>query len=137
MFTCRGQKMASLMQSSEGRPIQIGAWLRQLRVGRKLIVRKVAAAVGMDMAHLSKVELGDRLPTQEQAASLARFYDIPPYEMEAARMAGKFLRDLRDHPAAPRALEIVQESAAAFGVGKSVNTRRNIKRKSNPKRVEA
>lgn len=34
-------------------------------------------------------------------------------------MAKKFLRDLLDHPAASRVLEIVQESAAAFGVNQN------------------
>ncbi len=94
---------------------EFGSWLRELRAARGLVLREVAAAVAMDMAHLSKIELGDRLPTPEQTARLAHFYEIPASEMEAARVAGKFLRDLRDNPAASRALEIVQESAAAFG----------------------
>jgi len=119
----------------------MGPWLRRLRTERQLVLRQVAAAVDMDMAHLSKVELGDRLPTQEQASALAHFYDIPPYEMEAARMAGKFLRDLQDHPAAPRALEIVQESAAAFTVRKSARngskTPGNSPNRTNRKKVEA
>lgn len=97
----------------------MGPWLRRLRTERQLVLRQVAAAVDMDMAHLSKVELGDRLPTPEQTARLAHFYEIPASEMEAARMAGKFLRDLRNNPAASRALEIVQESAAAFGAKKN------------------
>ncbi len=135
--------MASRKQSnkSESSPFQMGPWLRRLRTERQLVLRQVAAAVDMDMAHLSKVELGDRLPTQEQASALAHFYDIPPYEMEAARMAGKFLRDLQDHPAAPRALEIVQESAAAFTVRKSARngskTPGNSPNRTNRKKVEA
>lgn len=111
--------MASLDQSNMPIPLELGPWLRCLRTEKKLVLRQVAAAVDMDMAHLSKVELGDRLPTQEQATALAHFYGIPPDEIEAARMAGKFLRDLRGHPAASRAIELVQESAAAYGIGKS------------------
>lgn len=104
---------------SEQCPFQFGSWLRQLRLAKGLVLREVAAAVAMDMAHLSKAELGDRLPTPEQTVRLAHFYEIPASEMEAARMAGKFLRDLRNHPAASRALEIVQENAAAFGVNQN------------------
>ncbi len=88
----------------------------------------------MDMAHLSKIELGDRLPTQQQAAALAHFYAVSINEMEAARMAGKILRYLRNHPAAPRAIEIVQENAAAYGLGKCSAIPRNRQRGHTPHR---
>jgi transcriptional regulator with XRE-family HTH domain len=91
----------------------------------------IAAALGR---HLLVRMLGPNERVQIEPAEVD--FDIPPDETEAEQMAGNFLRELRDHPAAPRALEIVQESAAAYGVGKSEKTRRNTKRKSSPKRIE-
>jgi transcriptional regulator with XRE-family HTH domain len=38
---------------------------------KNLALREVAAAAGMDQAHLSKAELGQRLPTEEQVKALA------------------------------------------------------------------
>lgn len=111
--------MASPNQTTSPPLAEIGTWLRSLRTERGLILREVAAAVDMDMAHLSKIELGDRLPTREQALALADFYAVCPNEMEGARMAARILRELRNHPAAPRVMEIVQESAAAYGIGKA------------------
>lgn len=91
----------------------------------------IAAALGR---HLLVRMLG---PNERIQIDPARAdYIIPPDETEAEQMAGDFLRELRDHPAAPRALEIVQESAAAYGVGKPNKTRRNTKGKSRPKRVK-
>jgi transcriptional regulator with XRE-family HTH domain len=114
--------MASPDQTTRPPHGEIGTWLRSLRTERGLILREVAAAVDMDMAHLSKIELGDRLPTPEQASALAEFYAVCPNEMEGARMAARILRELRNHPAAPRVMQIVQESAAAYGIGKSAQS---------------
>jgi len=50
----------------------------------------VAAAAGMDVAHLSKIELGQRTPTEEQALKLAKFFGVPAKEMLARWIAERF-----------------------------------------------
>src|SRR4051812_22712050 len=59
------QKMARQRKA----PPSLGEWLRQMREGKELPLRVVAAAAEMDQAHLSKAELGQRLLTAEQAAA--------------------------------------------------------------------
>jgi HTH-type transcriptional regulator, competence development regulator len=116
--------------SKQGAAFEFGGWLRELRMERGLVLREVAAAVGMDMTHLSKVELGARSLTPDQLQALAGFYEIPVHDMEAACAAGRFLREIRDNPAARRALDIVQESAGAFIVNNPVKNRPNKMRRT-------
>lgn len=93
---------------------RLAEWLRELRQEKNLALREVAAAVGMDQAHLSKAELGQRLPTGEQVRALAVFFKIKPAEMEARRLAEKLLRELEDSPAGPAALNILREEPPNF-----------------------
>jgi transcriptional regulator with XRE-family HTH domain len=85
-------------------PTTFGGFLRQLREQRALPLRAVAAATGMDQAHLSKAELGQRLPTADQTGALARFFQQDPVEWEALRIAQKFRQDHSGNPAAARAV---------------------------------
>jgi transcriptional regulator with XRE-family HTH domain len=88
---------------------RFGEWLRELRQEKKLALREVAAAAGMDQAHLSKAELGQRLPTEEQVKSLAKFFKVNPATMEARRLAEKLIRELQTSPAGAAALSILRE----------------------------
>src|SRR5437016_2272256 len=78
----------------------LGLSLRTLREKGGLPLWKVAHAAEMDSTQLSKIELGQRLPTQEQAASLARFFRVDEVELESVRMAEKFLSDNGHNPVA-------------------------------------
>jgi len=93
---------------------RFGVWLRELRQENGLALREVAAAVGMDQAHLSKAELGQRLPTEEQVKALAVFFKIKPEEMEARRLAEKLIRELEGSPAGLAAFNILREEPRIF-----------------------
>lgn len=86
----------------------LGEWLRQLRQGKNLALREVAAAAEMDQAHLSKAELGQRLPTAEQVTKLAKFFKVDATLMEAKRVAEKVMQDIAASPAAEHALSILR-----------------------------
>lgn len=94
--------------------LRFAEWLRELRREKNLALREVAAAVGMDQAHLSKAELGQRLPTEEQVKALALFFKIKPEEMEARRLAEKLIRELEESPAGEAALNILREEPPNF-----------------------
>lgn len=93
---------------------RFGEWLRELRQEKGLALREVAAEVGMDQAHLSKAELGQRLPTAEQVKALAVFFKIKPEEMEARRLAEKLIRELEGSPAGSAAFNILREEPRIF-----------------------
>ena len=69
----------------------------------------------MDQAHLSKVELGQRLLTAEQASAIARFFEIEGNEMEARRIAEKFRLEHADNPAAEQAINMLHENPPIYG----------------------
>ncbi|MES1166603.1 MAG: helix-turn-helix transcriptional regulator [Pseudomonadota bacterium] len=94
----------------------LGGSLRRLREQRALPLRAVAAATGMDQAHLSKAELGQRLPTAAQTGALARFFQQDPVEWEARRIAQKFRQEHSDNPAAARAVLLLHTGGDAEAV---------------------
>ena len=86
-----------------------GEWLRQMREKKGVPLRVVAAAADMDQAHLSKVELGQRVPTEKQTSALARYFGVDSHETEARRIAEKFHQDFADNPAAGKAVQMLND----------------------------
>ena len=73
----------------------------------------------MDPAVLSKVELGQRVPTEEQMSKLAKFFKVDGTEAEAKRIAEKFRHDNQDNPkAAQEAVCILAEQAGIYRAGR-------------------
>jgi len=77
-------------------------------------LRAVAAAVEMDSTLLSKLELGQRLPTEPQAKALALFFGVPPDDMEAKRITARFWQENNSNPAAVKAASMIRESAPSY-----------------------
>jgi transcriptional regulator with XRE-family HTH domain len=94
---------------------RFGEWLRGLRESKGLPLRVVAAAAEMDQAHLSKVELGQRLITADQANSIAKFFGVDENEIEARRIVERFRNDHADNPAAEQAINMLHEDPAIYG----------------------
>lgn len=90
------------------------AELRGLREARGLPLRLPAAAAEIDSALLSKIELGHRLPTQEQLAALTRFYGVGIERLEARRLAEQMLRLHGDNPALAEATAIIREETGEY-----------------------
>ena len=71
----------------------------------------------MDSTRLSKVELGQRLPTPEQTIALAKFFGVDSTVLEGMRMAAKFFSDNGHNPAAASlALTHLHENAGEYFV---------------------
>lgn len=95
--------------------VRLGDWLRQLRKAKCLTLSAVAGTTEMDMAHLHKIEQGLRLPTEEQAARLGRFFKQDATEIQARRIAEKFRQEFAENPAAKEAISILAEEAGVYG----------------------
>ena len=93
---------------------RLGDWLRAARRKKGEPLRVVAAAADMDTALLSKIELGQRLPTDEQSGKLARFLAVDEQELQARRIAEKFRMEFREHPAAPAAIMLLAEDSGLY-----------------------
>lgn len=97
---------------------RLGEWLRSMRESKRLPLRVVAAAAEMDQAHLSKVELGQRMLTTDQAFAIAKFFSVDVNEMEARRIAEKFRFEYATNPAAEQAIHMIKENIAVYGGAK-------------------
>ncbi len=105
--------------SLEGR--SLGRMLRDLRTAKGEQLRKVAAAADMDASLLSKIELGQRFPTQQQTVALARHFGVPAVQLEAARMEEEIMNKMTLNPeAAALASARIAESAGEFRAGESL-----------------
>ena len=98
----------------------LGVYLKKLREKQALLVREAAAALEVDPSLLSRWESGDRLPTPEHIRNLARGYGVSVQELEAKRIAQKFLNENGDNPALEDALIAIRENAPPY----LVNNRR-------------
>jgi transcriptional regulator with XRE-family HTH domain len=114
------------------------AWLRSLREQGGTSLRVVAAAADLDSTLLSKLELGDRLPTDQQAAALARHYGLAGAEMRRRLLAARILHDYGDDPVLSDAISIVREEAggpvATLPPAKPVTYRLKRRRSGQPHR---
>ena len=92
----------------------LGASLRQLRAARKLPLRSVAAATEIDSTLLSKIELSQRLPTEEQTRAFAAFFEVSFEDMEAKRLAERFWMENGDNPAVHKAVNLLREQTTDY-----------------------
>lgn len=90
-----------------------GETIRAMRKERGEPLRVVAAAVGIDSTLLSKIERGERFPTQTQIAKFAKYFEIPGEELTAQVIADKIVLEY-GHQAALKAAKIVKERAPAY-----------------------
>ncbi len=105
--------MQSKKSNSED-SLTLGEWLRRLRKTLKLPLRSVAAQVEMDSTLLSKIELGQRLPTEVQTHALANFFKVSFEKLEARRLAERFWMEHSDNPAAKKAAYLIREQAEEY-----------------------
>ncbi len=92
----------------------LGERLRDLRRARNEPLRIVAAAIEVDSSLLSKIEHGDRLPTDQQLQKLAWYFDIPLEELVAHAIAEKIVMSYTSNPATLQALRIAEARINAY-----------------------
>jgi len=84
---------------------ELGETLRQLREGKGLLLRQVAADLDMDTALLSKIERGERSLKKEQLTKAADVFGIPPRDLLVVWLADKVSQLLEGEPLALEALD--------------------------------
>ncbi len=91
-----------------------GEFIRKMRQDRDEPLRIVAAAVGVDSTQLSKLEHGDRFPTDEQISKLAKYFKVPEGELKGRVIADKVTSEYGDEEAALHAAHILKERATPY-----------------------
>ena|SRR5581483_820875 len=91
-----------------------GELIRKLRQDREEPLRVVAAGVEIDSTLLSKLEHGDRFPTEVQISKFAKFFKISEKELKGRVIADKMISEYDDGEAALHAALILQERAIPY-----------------------
>jgi len=86
-----------------------GEVLRTLRKQRGEPLRVVAAAIEVDPTLLSKIERGQRFPTEAQVAKLAKYFGVPLDELAAYVIADRIVTKYGRQPATLQAAKMVRE----------------------------
>lgn len=89
-----------------------GLTLRKLRDESGVPLRVVAAAVGIDSTMVSKLERGERFPTEEQIKQFSIYFRVSAEDLAARAIADKFIMHYGEHPAAEKAIKIIKQCFA-------------------------
>ena len=87
----------------------LGTIIHTLRKKRGDPLRVVAAAIEVDSSLMSKIEHGERLPTEQQLEKLAKYFDIPLNELTAQLIAEKIVSSYTPDAITLEALKIAEE----------------------------
>jgi len=95
----------------------LGQKLRDLRLERKLPLRKVAAMLDIDVAILSKMERGERKLTKELIQKLAGIYEHALEELMVLYLSEKILYVIENEDLGAKALKAA-EAKVAYRIAK-------------------
>lgn len=87
----------------------IGEILRELREGKNLLLRQVAAAIEIDPTLLSKIERGDRLPTKDQVIAFAKYFKEDAHSITVAWLSDKVVDEIKDQDLGAEALKVAEQ----------------------------
>jgi len=92
--------------------IPIGEQIRNLRTGKGLPLRKVAAELDLDQSILSKIERGERKASKEQIIRIAQIFGVDEKELLINFLSDKILYDLINEEVAPEVLRVAEMKIA-------------------------
>lgn len=91
-----------------------GKRLRALRQEYGEPLRVVAAAIEVDSSLLSKIEHGERLPTEQQLEKLAKYFNVPLEDLAAQAIAEKIVTSYATNATTLQALKIAEARINAY-----------------------
>lgn len=92
-----------------------GETIRTLRLKQNVPLRVVAAAVEIDSTLLSRLELGERFPTDEQVKRFAGYFQLPMDELAAQVIADRIIAAYGAEEVTGRAADLVKERLSEYG----------------------
>lgn len=98
--------------------LSFGEYIRALRLEKNVPLRVVAAAVEIDSTLLSRFELGDRFPTEDQIKRFAEYFQKPVEEFSAQVIADRILSSYGHDAVMLKAADIVKERIAEYAAHK-------------------
>ena len=94
--------------------IEIGLRLKRLRKARLETLHQVSKMADVDSPLLSKIERGERLPTDEQLKRLAEHFEVSIGELQPTLVAQRILREYGATAQTYEAVKLVEEQLALY-----------------------
>lgn len=101
--------------------------IRAARKKQGLLIRDVAASLGIDAALISRYEKGERLPAKQHLPKLSEVLNVKPAILTKYWLAEKILEQIKEYPEATEALSLAEESMAEYKVAAKKNLSYEIK----------
>lgn len=86
-----------------------GDAIRQLRNNRNLPLRKIAALLDIDQSYLSKIERGEKMPTNEQVIKLANIFNVDEENLLLKFLSDKIIYEIKDEELAHEAIKVAEK----------------------------
>ncbi len=93
---------------------ELGQYLRELRKQREETLHQVSKGTDIDSPMLSKIERGERLPTNEQLKRLAKFYKVSEARLKVKHTAEKILKEYGVNETTYDAIQLVSEQLTTY-----------------------
>jgi transcriptional regulator with XRE-family HTH domain len=87
----------------------LGQSIRELRKSRGLLIREVAADLGIDPSLLSRIERGDKRPTRAQVVQLSEILDADRSDLLADYLSERVVSALRNEEVALKAISLAEK----------------------------
>ncbi len=101
--------------------VHLGQYIKNLRNAQSLTLHQVAKNTDVDMTMLSKIERGERLPTQEQTKRIANFFSVDEHELLTYLTAEKIIKKYGASEITLNAVQLVEERIEAYLKNEKVN----------------
>lgn len=93
---------------------ELGQYLRELRKGKDKTLHKVSVGTDIDSPLLSKLERGERLPTDEQIKKLAKYYKIGEADLKVKATAERIIKEYGVNNTTYEAVNLVIEQITPY-----------------------
>ncbi len=97
----------------------LGKIFREMRKDRDEPLRVVSAALEIDASVLSKIENGERFPTEEQLEKFSDYFEIAFEDIKAQAIAERIIANYEANNTVLRALKIAESNINAYLVNKN------------------
>lgn len=87
----------------------LGELIRMHRRAKNLLIRQVAAELGIDPSLLSRIERGDKRPTRAQVVQLSELLEPDKKEFLVVYLSGKVVSILKDEAPALEAIALAEQ----------------------------
>ena len=93
---------------------ELGQYLRELRKDKGQTLHQVSVGTDIDSPLLSKLERGERLPTDEQIKKLAKYYKVAETNLKVKATAERIIKEYGVNDTNYEAVNLVMEQITPY-----------------------